>query len=64
MWLVFYFNPWWNTSYIDDGKLDALRKYVTVMTIIVLVAKFVLCVLLFYVSRYIKKSSKQMNLPF
>jgi len=44
VWCVFYFDPWWNTSYVDDGKLDALRKYVTVMTVIILVAKFALCV--------------------
>lgn len=64
VWLVFYFDPWWNTAYVDDGKLDALRKYITIMTIIVLIAKCVLCVLFFYVSRYIKRSSRNMNLPF
>lgn len=63
VWLIIYFQSWWNTPYIDDNLLSGLRKYIEVMTIILLFVKLALIVLLWFVNKYIKKDSRNINQP-
>merc|ERR1712007_401993 len=62
-WLAVFWKGWWSTAYVDDDLLGGLRKYILVMTILLLVVRLGLIGLLFFVNKYIKTETKLPNQP-
>merc|ERR1712151_1235681 len=62
-WLCVFWDGWWSTAYVDDHLLGGLRKYILVMTVVLLVVRLGLIGLLFFVNKYIKTETKLPNQP-